>query len=123
MTTVTITPPISRIPIGVFEDSQGRSIDVRQHPEFVRFFFDLFGRVGGTSAMDNTQLQTLILSLDDATARLDQAAAIAGQLRDAIASVQAGEMVFQQATADAPFSDVMQNASIDVLASEVTWHP
>lgn len=44
----TITPPTARIPIGTIE-IDGKTVEVQQHPEFVRFFFDLMSRVGGVS--------------------------------------------------------------------------
>lgn len=63
----TVTPPINSIPVGVFE-MNGRRIEVKQHPEFVRFFFDLFARVGGTSALNNVELEELAQALIDAGA-------------------------------------------------------
>lgn len=65
--TRTLTPPTSRIPIG-FVSINGQQLDVQQHPEFVRFFFDLFNRVGSTTALTNTELQELAQALIDAGA-------------------------------------------------------
>jgi hypothetical protein len=61
--TTTITAPKSNIPVGTVT-IDGMTYDVPQHPEFVRFFFDLFRRVGDTQALTNTDLQTLIEHLD-----------------------------------------------------------
>jgi hypothetical protein len=61
----TITPPTARIPIGTVLIN-GRSVDVQQHPEFVRFFFDLFARVGSTAALSNTELEAMAQALLDA---------------------------------------------------------
>lgn len=63
----TVTPPNASIPVGLIE-LDGQRIEVKQHPEFVRFFFDLFTRAGGVSALTNTELQTLAQSLIDAGA-------------------------------------------------------
>jgi hypothetical protein len=54
-----ITPPKNVVPVGRVTIGNA-TYDVVQHPEFVRFFFDLFRRVGGTSGPSNTDLQTLI---------------------------------------------------------------
>lgn len=54
-----ITPPKVPIPIGLVTIA-GRQVPVQQHPEFVRFFFDLFARVGGTDGMGNAELTELI---------------------------------------------------------------
>lgn len=62
-----ITPPMARIPIGVVTIN-GQQIEVRQHPEFVRFFFDLFNRVGSTDALSNTELEAMAQALVDAGA-------------------------------------------------------
>ena len=94
--------------------------DVIQHPEFVRFFFDLFRRVGGTDALSNEELLELINALDDAAVRLDALGSITGDLRAALQALQAGEMVMQRAGGDAILPDVMQAGSVDVLASEMT---
>lgn len=61
--TTTITSPKAHIPIGRVTVG-GVEYDVPQHPEFVRFFFDLFRRAGSTEALTNTDLQTLIEHLD-----------------------------------------------------------
>ena len=53
-----ITPPKNAVPVGRVTIN-GQTFDVQQHPEFVRFFFDLFQRVGGTSALSNTDLAAL----------------------------------------------------------------
>lgn len=62
-----VTPPNATIPVGVIELG-GRRIEVKQHPEFVRFFFDLFSRIGGTSALTNVELEALAQALTDAGA-------------------------------------------------------
>lgn len=54
-----ITPPKVPVPIGRVTIG-GQSFDVMQHPEFVRFFFDLFKRVGGTEATSLGDLSDLI---------------------------------------------------------------
>jgi hypothetical protein len=43
-----VTAPIASVPIGL-ATVNGQTVEVRQHPEFVRFFFDLFTRVGGAT--------------------------------------------------------------------------
>lgn len=53
-----ITPPKAQIPIGIVMIN-GRETEVRQHPEFVRFFFDLFRRVGGTDGTSSDELLDL----------------------------------------------------------------
>jgi hypothetical protein len=54
-----ITTPKNNVPVGRVSIG-GQTYDVAQHPEFVRFFFDLFRRVGGTGGPSNTDLQILI---------------------------------------------------------------
>lgn len=54
-----ITPPISRVPIGTVTIN-GQTLDVAQHPEFVRFFFDLFTRVGGGVAPSNDEISASV---------------------------------------------------------------
>ncbi len=54
-----LTPPNQRVPIGV-ATINGQAVDVYQHPEFVRFFFDLFNRVGGTESASTTDLSNLL---------------------------------------------------------------
>lgn len=61
--TTSITNPKAQIPVGTVT-IDGMPYDVAQHPEFVRFFFDLFRRVGSTEALTNNDLQTLIEHLD-----------------------------------------------------------
>lgn len=61
--TTSITSPKANIPVGTVV-VDGVSYDVPQHPEFVRFFFDIFRRVGSTEALTNIDLQTLIEHLD-----------------------------------------------------------
>lgn len=65
--TRTVTPPNASIPVGLIEMG-GKRIEVKQHPEFVRFFFDLFARIGGVSALTNTELEALAQALIDAGA-------------------------------------------------------
>lgn len=60
-----ITTPKANIPIGIVT-IQGREFNVTQHPEFVRFFFDLFRRVGGTSGSGSDDIESLAF---DAQAR------------------------------------------------------
>jgi len=117
----TLTPPAARVPIGTVQIN-GRPVDVQQHPEFVRFFFDLFARVGSTAALSNTELEALALSLDDAAIRMDAIAGLMAQLRDALGALQAGEMVMQRAATDAIFADVMQGEQRDGLAHETTFY-
>jgi hypothetical protein len=62
-----ITSPKSNIPVG-YVTVNGQRLEVSQHPEFVRFFFDLMRRVGGTDATDNTALQS---ALDQAELDID----------------------------------------------------
>lgn len=54
--TTTVTPPKNTVPVGRVTIG-GQTFDVQQHPEFVRFFYDLFKRAGGTSAKTNTELE------------------------------------------------------------------
>lgn len=54
-----ITPPINRVPIGTVTIN-GQTLEVAQHPEFVRFFFDLYTRVGGGVAPSNDEISALI---------------------------------------------------------------
>ena len=61
----TLTPPTARIPVGLVQIN-GRQLEVQQHPEFVRFFFDLFARVGSTAALSNTELEEMAQALIDA---------------------------------------------------------
>lgn len=53
-----ITPPKAQIPVGLVVVNE-REYEVRQHPEFVRFFFDLFRRVGGTNGSSSDELLDL----------------------------------------------------------------
>lgn len=53
----TITPPQSGIPLG-YVSVAGQRLPVEQSPEFTRMLFDLFRRVGGTTAPTNTDLAT-----------------------------------------------------------------
>src|SRR3954468_13014309 len=55
-----ITPPKSNIPIGRVA---ANGVDVDQHPEFVRYFFDLLKRVGGTTAQTITDLMASIADI------------------------------------------------------------
>lgn len=52
----TITPPKAQVPIG-YAMLGGQRVDVMQHPEFVRFLFDIFRRIGGASGPSNEDLQ------------------------------------------------------------------
>lgn len=61
--TTTLTIPKTDIPIGRLT-IDGVQYDVPQHPEFVRFFFDLARRVGGVTAPTNTDLSVHIATLD-----------------------------------------------------------
>ncbi len=67
-----VTPPKAQIPIGYFvmrdRDGAEQRFEVKQHPEFVRFFFDLMRRIGGTDATDNSALQA---ALDQAELDID----------------------------------------------------
>jgi hypothetical protein len=49
--TISITTPKANVPVGRVTIN-GQTFDVAQHPEFVRFFFDLFRRTGGTSSTE-----------------------------------------------------------------------
>lgn len=59
----TLTTPKNNVPVGRVT-IQGQTFDVEQHPEFVRFFFDLFRRTGGNTAPTNNDLSTHIATLD-----------------------------------------------------------
>lgn len=59
MPSITITPPKASIPVGSVTIN-GIKYDVPQHPEFVRFFYDFFRRIGGTDGSSSEQLQTQI---------------------------------------------------------------
>lgn len=58
ITTPKMNVPIGRVMVG------GQSYDVDQHPEFVRFFFDLFRRAGGTTAQTNVEISGSLSALD-----------------------------------------------------------
>lgn len=75
-----LTPPMSSIPIGtaVFN---GQRIDVQQHPEFVRFFFDLFARVGGVRGMTVEELLALLLGEPKTDPRTHEALRAVDELR------------------------------------------
>lgn len=62
-----LTPPTAHIPVGIVTINN-QPFDVLQHPEFTRFFFDLFARVGSVSALSNTELEALAQSLIDSGA-------------------------------------------------------
>jgi hypothetical protein len=76
----TLTPPMALIPIGI-ATFNGQQIEVRQHPEFVRFFFDLFNRVGGNNSKSLQELSDLLdaerLGVFEARQAPDQPADIA----------------------------------------------
>jgi len=61
-TTTTLTPPKTPVSIGQVTIA-GQTYDVKQSPEFVRFFFDLYRRVGGAEAVSNTDLALLSRSM------------------------------------------------------------
>lgn len=93
----TITPPKAQIPIGTITIN-GVRYDVAQHPEFVRFFFDLLRRVGGSSATSNTDLASMVEQL------------------------QGQEMTMQPTPAQGQaLPDIMQTSGFDAIASETTW--
>lgn len=50
-----LTIPRNDVPIGVVLIN-GQQVTVAQHPEFTRFFFDLFQRVGGTTSSGTDDL-------------------------------------------------------------------
>jgi TolA-binding protein len=89
----TLTPPMARVPVGL-ATINGQQIEVRQHPEFVRFFFDLFDRVGSTEALSNSELEALAQALTDAGAipasspEAQEAARGVEELRQALASLR-----------------------------------
>tara|TARA_R110000868_G_scaffold160430_2_gene390042 strand:- start:5646 stop:6038 length:393 start_codon:yes stop_codon:yes gene_type:complete len=88
-----LTPPMAQIPIGV-ATFNGQQVEVRQHPEFVRFFFDLFARVGSTDALSNAELEAMTQALIDAGAvpasSTEAQEALRGveELRQALASMR-----------------------------------
>ncbi len=53
----TLTTPKENVPIGSVSVG-GQSATVTLSPEYLRFFFDLVRRVGGTKAQTNTDLST-----------------------------------------------------------------
>lgn len=53
-----VTVPKNMVPVGFVQVGNQR-YEVQQHPEFVRFFFDLFQRVGGTAAASNSDLEQM----------------------------------------------------------------
>lgn len=59
MPSITITPPKANIPVGSVTIN-GVKYDVPQHPEFVRFFYDFFRRIGGTDGSSSEQLQAQV---------------------------------------------------------------
>ena len=61
MSTV-IAAPKAPITLGLVTLPDGVTYEVRQHPEFVRFFFDIMRRIGGVNAMTNVELQELVQS-------------------------------------------------------------
>jgi hypothetical protein len=104
-----ITPPKAQIPVGVFV-LDGRRIDVMQHPEFVRFFSDLFRRIGGISGASNTELLAAINSVQAGEIQWQPAQPLP-QFAD----------VMQQTGGDAEWPDVMQTTPTDPFASEMLW--
>lgn len=118
---IKLTPPKAPVPIGLVMVN-GQLVDVQQHPEFSRFFFDLFRRVGGTESISNADLYDLLLSLDDASSRVDALASQIGALRHAFESLQAGEMITQRVSHDTTLPDVMQYAQADGFANETTFY-
>jgi chromosome segregation ATPase len=76
--TTSITTPKSNVPVGRVT-IDGKTFDVDQHPEFVRFFYDLFRRTGGSAALTNIELA-------DGAAALDSDAQM---LRSDLAAVEA----------------------------------
>jgi hypothetical protein len=67
-----ITPPKSNVPIGRVS---ANGVDVEQHPEFIRYFFDLLKRVGGTTAQTITDITISVVNIVTAmlTATYDDA--------------------------------------------------
>lgn len=88
-----ITAPKVPVPIGRVTVN-GVTLDVIQHPEFVRFIFDLVRRVGGTEALTNTELEALAQALIDAGAvpssspEAQEALRGVEELRQALASLR-----------------------------------
>lgn len=88
-----ITTPKVPVPIGRVTVN-GVTLDVIQHPEFVRFIFDLVRRVGGTEALTNTELEALAQALIDAGAvpssspEAQEALRGVEELRQALASLR-----------------------------------
>jgi hypothetical protein len=56
--TSNLTIPKNNVPVGRITIN-GQTFDVPQHPEFVRFFYDLSKRVGGVTAPTNVDLEVL----------------------------------------------------------------
>jgi len=88
-----LTQPTARVPIGL-ATFNGQTVEVRQHPEFVRYFFDLFARVGKTEALSNTELADFAQSILDALAapqsspEAQEAMRGVEELRQALASLR-----------------------------------
>jgi len=83
-----ITPPMDRIPIGVV-NVNGQRLEVTQHPEFVRFFRDMFTRAGGVDGWGVEDLrvapQADSLNVSALTQPADLAQQVA-QLREQLAT-------------------------------------
>jgi hypothetical protein len=92
MANAIITPPKVPIEIG-HVTIDGTNYKVTQSGEFVRFFFDLFRRVGGFDALSNTELEKLASdafnagTADDPVAR--EALRGVDELRNELASTRA----------------------------------
>ena len=74
-----ITPPMSQIPIGTVAMGD-RVLEVKQHPEFTRFFFDLFARVGGVQSWNVEDLMLAPTPDQTDTALIQQPADLANQI-------------------------------------------
>lgn len=82
-----ITPPIARIPIGIVQIN-GKPIDVQQHPEFIRFFFDLFTRVGGVTGVGNDDLLLELMNGSPSDTGAAEALRAVDELRNEVAALR-----------------------------------
>lgn len=119
-----ITPPKAGIPIGVVTIN-GKRVNVEQSVEFVRFFFDLMRRVGGTSSDSNAEI---LAKLEEVITELisvnSQLVALGLQLEDldlALQALQAGEMTTQPMISTPMLDMTMQAGTCDPFGAEMTW--
>lgn len=115
----TITTPKSNVPVGRVTIN-GQTFDVDQHPEFVRFFYDLFRRAGGSAALTNIELADGTASLDSEAQmpRSDLSAVEAlravDELRNEFASIRSAcdELRSQLSDVEAQFAGIRADSDL-----------